>query len=129
MDEVMETMGLRLQQLKEADRDRVGWRSVVKIVTRGRLRPDGTRGQGETCAKRQFTLKHTKKTEKITLSWGVFPLVGGYKNITAHIPPNTFKILTLKPLLEALSPAVYETAPQLLSVLSYRSRRCCSQDN
>jgi len=43
MDEVMETMGLRLQQLKEATRDRVGWKDVVKIVTSGRLRPDGTR--------------------------------------------------------------------------------------
>jgi len=43
MDEVMETAGLRLRQLKEAGRDRVGWKDVVKIETRGRLRPDGTR--------------------------------------------------------------------------------------
>jgi len=31
----METTGLRLQQLKEGARDRVFWRDVVKIVTRG----------------------------------------------------------------------------------------------
>jgi len=43
MDEVVETMGQRLQQVKEATRDRVGWRDVVRLVTRGRLRPDGTR--------------------------------------------------------------------------------------
>jgi len=43
MDEVMETARLQLQHLKEAARDRVGWRDVVKIVTRVRLRPDGTR--------------------------------------------------------------------------------------
>jgi len=43
IDEVMETTGLRLQQLKEAARDRVGWRDIVRVVTRGRLRPDGTR--------------------------------------------------------------------------------------
>jgi len=30
MDKVVETTGLRLQQLKEAARDRVGWRDVVK---------------------------------------------------------------------------------------------------
>jgi len=42
MAEVMKTTGLRLQQLKEAARDRVGWRDVVRVVTRGRLRPDGT---------------------------------------------------------------------------------------
>jgi len=43
-DEVVETTGLRLQQPKEAVRDRVrGWRDVVRVVTRGRLRPDGTR--------------------------------------------------------------------------------------
>jgi len=43
MDEVMETTGLRHQQLKETARDRVGSRDVVKIVTRRRLRTDGTR--------------------------------------------------------------------------------------
>jgi len=43
MDEVVELMGLRLQQPKEAARDRVEWRNVVRVVTRGRLRPDGTR--------------------------------------------------------------------------------------
>jgi len=43
MDEVVETTGLRLQRLKEAAQDRVGWRYVVRVVTRGRLRPDGTR--------------------------------------------------------------------------------------
>jgi len=43
MDDVVETTGLRLQQLKEAARDRVRWRDVVRVVTRGRLRPDGTR--------------------------------------------------------------------------------------
>jgi len=41
MDEVMETTGLL--KLKEAARDRVGWRDVVRVVTRGHLRPDGTR--------------------------------------------------------------------------------------
>jgi len=41
MDEVVETTGLRLQQLKEAARDRVGWRDVVRVDTRGCLRPDG----------------------------------------------------------------------------------------
>jgi len=39
----METTSLQLQQLKEAAQDRVGWRDVVRVVTRGRLRPDGTR--------------------------------------------------------------------------------------
>jgi len=43
MDEVMEKTVLRLQQLKEAARDRVDSRDVVKIVTGGRLRPDGSR--------------------------------------------------------------------------------------
>jgi len=38
-----ETMGLQLQQLREAARDRVGWKDVVRIVTRVRQRPDGTR--------------------------------------------------------------------------------------
>jgi len=35
--------GGQLQLLKEAARDRMGWRDVVKVVTRRRLRPDGTR--------------------------------------------------------------------------------------
>jgi len=35
--------GDKLQQLKEAARDRVGWRDVVRVVISGRLRPDGTR--------------------------------------------------------------------------------------
>jgi len=39
LDEVVETTGLRLQQLKGATRDMVGWRDVVRVVTRGRLRP------------------------------------------------------------------------------------------
>jgi len=43
MDEVMETTGLQLQMLKKAARDRVGWKDVVRVVTRGRLHPDGTR--------------------------------------------------------------------------------------
>jgi len=44
MDEVMETTGLRLQQLKASiAKDRVGWKDVVKIVTSGHLHPDGTR--------------------------------------------------------------------------------------
>jgi len=43
IDEVVGTTGLQLQQLKEAARDRVGWRDVVRDFTRGRLRPDGTR--------------------------------------------------------------------------------------
>jgi len=37
LDEVVETTGLRLQQLKEAVRDRMGWRDVVRVITRGRL--------------------------------------------------------------------------------------------
>jgi len=46
--ELVETMGTRvfdlrrLPRLKEAARDRVGWRDVVRVVTRGRLRSDGT---------------------------------------------------------------------------------------
>jgi len=47
MDEVMETTGLRLQQLNEAARDRVGSRDGIRVVTRGRLRPDRTRWQGD----------------------------------------------------------------------------------
>jgi len=43
MDEVVVITGLRLQQLKEAARDKVRWEDVVRVVTRGRLRPDGTR--------------------------------------------------------------------------------------
>jgi len=43
MDEVVQTTGLRLHQLKEAARDRVGWRDVVRVVSRGGLCPDGTR--------------------------------------------------------------------------------------
>jgi len=43
MDEVMETTSLRLQQLKEAARDGVGWRDVFRVVTRRRLRREGTR--------------------------------------------------------------------------------------
>ena len=43
LDEVVQTTGMSLQQLKEAVRDRVGWRGVVMEVTRGLLRPDGTR--------------------------------------------------------------------------------------
>jgi len=35
MDELAETMGVRLQQLKEATRDRVGCRDVVRVITRG----------------------------------------------------------------------------------------------
>jgi len=34
MDEVVETTSLRLQQLKEAARDRVGWKDVVRVVTK-----------------------------------------------------------------------------------------------
>jgi len=45
MDEVIETTGLQFQEPKEAARDRVGWRDVVRVVTRGLLRPDGTRCQ------------------------------------------------------------------------------------
>jgi len=43
MDEVVETMGVRIEQLIEAARDRVGWRDVVRVVSRGRLHPDGKR--------------------------------------------------------------------------------------
>jgi len=44
MYEVVKTAGLlRLQQLKEAARDRVGWRDVIRVITRGRLRPYETR--------------------------------------------------------------------------------------
>jgi len=40
MHEVVESAGLRFQQLKEAAQDRVEWRDVVRVVTRGCLRPD-----------------------------------------------------------------------------------------
>jgi exonuclease III len=43
LDEIKERTGLSLQELKEAVRDRVGWRGKVMDVTRGRHRPDGTR--------------------------------------------------------------------------------------
>jgi len=43
IDEKMKTTCLRLQQVKKAARHRVGWRDVFEIVTRGRLRLDGTR--------------------------------------------------------------------------------------
>jgi len=50
------SMGLRLQLLREAVRDKVGWRDAVRVVTRGRLRPDGTRCQGV------IKLPHDNKT-------------------------------------------------------------------
>jgi len=43
MDEVGKTRGLQLQQLKEPARERVRWRDMVRVVTRGSLRPGGTR--------------------------------------------------------------------------------------
>jgi len=43
VDEVVEATGIRLQQLKEVARDRVRWRAVVRVLTRGRLRQDRTR--------------------------------------------------------------------------------------
>jgi len=46
MDELVETMSLRLQQLKETARDRVEsleCRDVASVVTRERVRPNGTR--------------------------------------------------------------------------------------
>jgi ribosomal protein L7/L12 len=43
LDEIKELTGLSLQELKEAVRDREKWRNIVRTVTRGRTRPDGTR--------------------------------------------------------------------------------------
>ena len=40
--ELLEMTGLDIQHLKEAARDRKGWRHVIKVVTRGRLRLDVT---------------------------------------------------------------------------------------
>jgi len=42
MDEVIKTTGLLIQELKEAAEDRVGWRDLVRVVTRGHLPPNGT---------------------------------------------------------------------------------------
>jgi hypothetical protein len=42
LDEVQKSTGLSLQELKEATRDRDGWRRLVLDVTRSRLRLDGT---------------------------------------------------------------------------------------
>jgi len=47
MEEVVETTSVRHQELKEAARDRVGWRDVVRVVPRGRRRPDTTRWQDD----------------------------------------------------------------------------------
>lgn len=43
LDEVKDVTGRSIADLKEAARDRVGWRSFVRVITRGRLRPDGTK--------------------------------------------------------------------------------------
>ena len=43
MDEIVDVTGLTLQELKEAVRDRKGWRKRVMWVTRDRGRSDGTR--------------------------------------------------------------------------------------
>jgi len=76
MDEVMETTGLRLQQLKEAARDRVGWRDVVKIVTRGRLRPDGTR----------WSCDNNSGSNSLTRWWFSFEVSFKYFNFLPYDP-------------------------------------------
>jgi len=43
LDEVVEVAGLSLQHLKEAAKDRNGWRELIHVVTKGRDRLDGTR--------------------------------------------------------------------------------------
>jgi hypothetical protein len=43
MDEILEVTGLSLPKLLEATRNRLAWRSKVMEITRGRIRPDGTR--------------------------------------------------------------------------------------
>ena len=43
MDEVKDITGKSLQELKEMARDRDMWRIMVRAVTKGRMRPDGTR--------------------------------------------------------------------------------------
>jgi hypothetical protein len=43
MDEIRSLMGMTIQELKEAVWDRKQWRRKVMDVTRGRVRPDGTR--------------------------------------------------------------------------------------
>jgi len=40
--EVVEVAGLSLQHLKEAVRDKNGWRELIHVVTKGRDRLDGT---------------------------------------------------------------------------------------
>jgi len=40
---VVEVAGLSLQYLKEAARDRDGWRELIHVVTKGQDRLDGTR--------------------------------------------------------------------------------------
>jgi hypothetical protein len=43
IDEIKQLMGLTMEQLKEAVKDRTRWRQMIIDVTKGRLRPDGTR--------------------------------------------------------------------------------------
>ena len=43
MDEIREVTGLGLTELSTVAADRMRWRRLVKVVTRGRHRPDGTR--------------------------------------------------------------------------------------
>jgi len=43
LDEVVEVAGLSLEHLKEAARDRNGWRELILVVTKGQDRLDGTR--------------------------------------------------------------------------------------
>ena len=43
LDKIKEATGLNMQQLAELTRDRNEWRKKVMAVTRGRIRPDGTR--------------------------------------------------------------------------------------
>jgi len=46
LDEVVEVAGLSLQHLKEAARNRNGWRELTHVVTKGRDRQDGKRISG-----------------------------------------------------------------------------------
>jgi len=43
LDEVVDVTRRSLQHLKEAARDRNGWRELIPVVTKGRDRPDGRR--------------------------------------------------------------------------------------
>jgi len=43
IDELKEVTGINIYELNTVSNNRVEWRRLVKVVTRGRLRSDGTR--------------------------------------------------------------------------------------